>query len=78
MPDTPVALLDLIAGAQGGDVRKIARLISKIEDGGVEAREVMRALATYSGRAHVIGLTGAPGVGKSTTTSGPIPSARVM
>ena len=76
MPDTPVALLDLIAGAQGGDVRKIARLISKIEDGGVEAREVMRALATYSGRAHVIGLTGAPGVGKSTTTSALVTALR--
>ena len=32
-------------------------------------REVARALATYTGRAHVVGLTGAPGVGKSTTTS---------
>ena len=76
MPDTPVALLELIAGAQAGDVRKIARLISKIEDGGVESREVLRALATYSGRAHVIGLTGAPGVGKSTTTSALVTALR--
>ncbi len=32
-------------------------------------REVTAALAPYAGRAHVIGLTGAPGVGKSTSTS---------
>ena len=76
MTDAADAMLELIAGAQAGDVRRIARLISKIEDGGVESREVLRALATYSGRAHVIGLTGAPGVGKSTTTSALVTALR--
>jgi LAO/AO transport system kinase len=49
-------------------------LITLVEDaaagvGGSVLREVMTALAPYAGHAHVIGLTGAPGVGKSTTTS---------
>ena len=76
MPEVRDSLPTLIEGAQAGDVRKIARLISKIEDGGNEAREAMRALAAYSGRAHVIGLTGAPGVGKSTTTSALVTALR--
>lgn len=76
MPEVRDSLRTLIEGAQAGDVRKIARLISKIEDGGDEAREAMRALAAYSGRAHVIGLTGAPGVGKSTTTSALVTALR--
>ena len=76
MPEVRDSLATLIDGAQAGDVRKIARLISKIEDGGNEAREAMRALAAYSGRAHVIGLTGAPGVGKSTTTSALVTALR--
>lgn len=76
MPEVRDSLRTLIEGAQAGDVRMIARLISKIEDGGDEAREAMRALAAYSGRAHVIGLTGAPGVGKSTTTSALVTALR--
>ena len=76
MPEVRDSLATLIDGAQAGDVRKIARLISKIEDGGNEAREAMRALAAYSGQAHVIGLTGAPGVGKSTTTSALVTALR--
>jgi LAO/AO transport system kinase len=47
----------------------VARLISLVEDGHPALREVMALIATDAGRAHVVGLTGAPGVGKSTTTS---------
>ncbi len=67
---------ELIEGAQAGDVRMIARLISRIEDGGPRARVIMRELAGFAGRAHVIGITGAPGVGKSTTTSALISALR--
>jgi LAO/AO transport system kinase len=59
----------LVAAAQGGHPRAVARLISLVEDAAPELRSVMAALAPLTGRAHVIGLTGAPGVGKSTTTS---------
>lgn len=44
-----------------GEQRDIARLISRIEDGANDAREAMQALAGFAGRAHVIGVTGAPG-----------------
>lgn len=40
-----------------------------VEDASPQLREVMAALAPYAGRAHVVGLTGPPGVGKSTSTN---------
>ncbi|MFH1243150.1 MAG: methylmalonyl Co-A mutase-associated GTPase MeaB [Pseudomonadota bacterium] len=49
-----------------GDVRSVARLIRDIDDGMPEVREVLKGLYPYTGRAYVIGITGAPGVGKST------------
>lgn len=49
-----------------GDRRALARLISLIEDDGSPAREALAALHPHTGRAHVIGVTGAPGTGKST------------
>ena len=47
----------------------MARLISLVEDGHPALRELMAALAPHSGTAHVIGITGSPGVGKSTSTN---------
>ena len=47
----------------------MARLISLVEDGHPALRELMAALAPHSGTAHVIGITGPPGVGKSTSTN---------
>ncbi|WP_425543708.1 methylmalonyl Co-A mutase-associated GTPase MeaB, partial [Nocardioides aquaticus] len=58
----------LVAGAREGDQRCVARLVSLVEDASPLLREVMAALAPLTGRAHVVGLTGPPGVGKSTTT----------
>jgi len=55
--------------ARGGEPRAVARLVSMVEDASPQLREVMTALAPYAGRAHVVGLTGPPGVGKSTSTS---------
>ncbi len=46
--------------------RALARQISQLEDEPLEAREILRQLYPYTGRAYVIGLTGAPGTGKST------------
>ncbi|WP_207023636.1 methylmalonyl Co-A mutase-associated GTPase MeaB [Phycicoccus sp. DTK01] len=59
----------LVSAAREGSPRAVARLISLVEDAHPALREVMAALAPDSGRAHVVGLTGAPGVGKSTTTN---------
>jgi LAO/AO transport system kinase len=49
-----------------GDVRTVARLIRDIDDGIPEVRETLKALYAHTGRAYVIGITGAPGVGNST------------
>ena len=49
-----------------GDVRSVARLIRDIDDGIPEVRESLKGLYPYTGNAYVIGITGAPGVGKST------------
>ena len=59
----------VIERALAGDGRALARLVSLAENGGPELRAVMKALAPLTGRARVIGLTGAPGVGKSTVTA---------
>jgi LAO/AO transport system kinase len=49
-----------------GDRRSLARALSIVEDGGPEASWLVRKLFPHSGRAHLIGVTGSPGVGKST------------
>lgn len=51
-----------------GEVRTAARLMRKLDDGRPEAREILKELYRHSGRAHIIGITGSPGVGKSTLT----------
>jgi LAO/AO transport system kinase len=66
----------LIAGARAGRARDIARLISLIEDGAETVPALMRELAAEAGAARVIGITGSPGVGKSTTTSALISALR--
>lgn len=51
---------------RAGDVRTVARLIRDIDDGMPEVRNVLKELYPYTGKAYVVGITGAPGVGKST------------
>ncbi|MFE6866540.1 methylmalonyl Co-A mutase-associated GTPase MeaB [Kitasatospora sp. NPDC057692] len=59
----------LVEQARQGRPRAVARLISLVENAAPELREVMAALAPYTGHAYTVGLTGSPGVGKSTSTS---------
>ncbi|MGX1673883.1 methylmalonyl Co-A mutase-associated GTPase MeaB [Streptomyces sp. NPDC055400] len=59
----------LVAQAREGRPRAVARLISLVEGASPQLREVMAALAPLAGHAYVVGLTGSPGVGKSTSTS---------
>jgi LAO/AO transport system kinase len=59
----------LVEGARAGEARSVARLISLVEDGSPALREVAAALSPHAGHAQVLGLTGSPGVGKSTTTT---------
>jgi LAO/AO transport system kinase len=49
-----------------GDVRTVARLIRDIDDQVAGIRDVLKALYVHTGKAYVIGITGSPGVGKST------------
>ncbi|MYT72401.1 MULTISPECIES: methylmalonyl Co-A mutase-associated GTPase MeaB [unclassified Streptomyces] len=65
MQDVPT----LVAQAREGRPRAVARLISLVEGASPQLREVMAALAPLTGNAYVVGLTGSPGVGKSTSTS---------
>ena len=49
-----------------GDIRAVAKLIRDIDDKVPEARELLKDLYPFTGRAYVVGITGSPGVGKST------------
>ncbi len=64
-----IDVTDLVTRAKAGEARSVARLITLVETESDHLRQVSAALAPLVGRAHVIGLTGSPGVGKSTTTS---------
>jgi LAO/AO transport system kinase len=66
----------LVEQARAGSPRAVARLITLVEDGHPALREVMAALLPHTGSAYVIGLTGSPGVGKSTTTAALVASYR--
>lgn len=59
----------LVDRARGGDHRAVARLISMVENDSPDLRAVMAALVPHAEHTRVIGLTGSPGVGKSTTTA---------
>jgi LAO/AO transport system kinase len=67
---------DLVARARAGEARAVARLISLVEDASPLLREVMAGLAPYTGRAQIVGITGSPGVGKSTSTSALVKALR--
>jgi len=59
---------ELLARADAGDQRALARAITLVEEGGERGDELLRALRPRTGRAAVVGITGAPGSGKSTLT----------
>src|SRR6185503_17191941 len=56
------SLIDRIAAGEPGAV---ARAISKVEDGSADSAELMKQLFPRTGRALIVGITGAPGAGKS-------------
>lgn len=56
----------LVAGVLAGERRRVAQAITLVETAGSTARSIMNRLYRHTGRAHVIGVTGSPGTGKST------------
>jgi LAO/AO transport system kinase len=62
----PVAIDHWAEQVRAGDVRAISRAVTAIEDRSPEAEEILRQLFPFTGNAYRIGVTGAPGTGKST------------
>jgi LAO/AO transport system kinase len=73
MADDPA---DLLARARSGDRSALARLLTIVERGGPDARAVGRLSYGAGGAAYTVGITGAPGAGKSTLTSALLREAR--
>jgi len=69
---------ELFASAVNGDRGALARLLSLIERGGDDARTIGRLTYPKSGNAYTVGITGAPGAGKSTLTSAVIGHLRAQ
>lgn len=65
----PVDVPALVEQARAGSPRALGRLLTLVENAHPALREVMALLAPHTGQARIIGLTGSPGVGKSTSTS---------
>ena len=61
-----IASTDLLPRIEKGETFAVARLISRAEAGVAEAREALGSIYRRAGRAHVVGITGVPGSGKST------------
>lgn len=60
--------MDIVERLRAGDRRAVARAISLVEDGSPDLADIVRAISPHTGGAYVVGLTGSPGVGKSTLT----------
>jgi LAO/AO transport system kinase len=67
---------ELVAGVLAGDRRALARSISLVEDGAAEAEQLVREVYPRTGRAASIGVTGPPGVGKSSLVSALVAEVR--
>jgi LAO/AO transport system kinase len=67
---------ELAESVRAGDTRALARAISLVERGDPSAGELVRLLFPHTGHAHVIGVTGSPGVGKSSLISALVEEVR--
>jgi LAO/AO transport system kinase len=67
---------DLAERARGGDRRSLARLLTEVENRTLAAETALRILYPLAGSAHLVGVTGAPGAGKSTLVAALVSEAR--
>lgn len=72
----PGSISGLFAEADKGSRAALAKLLSFVERGGPKAREVGRVVFPRGGHGYTVGLTGAPGAGKSTLTAGLVAALR--
>ena len=66
----------LAEAARGGDRRALARLLTEVENRTAAGEAALRELYAQAGRAHLVGITGAPGAGKSTLVAALVGEAR--
>jgi LAO/AO transport system kinase len=71
-----VKVSQVAEGVLAGDRRAVARAISMVEDGSDDLAELSRAIFGQSGKAYTVGLTGSPGVGKSSLAEQLVRAAR--
>jgi LAO/AO transport system kinase len=64
-----VPSIELVPDVLAGSVLAIARMISRAESGYEEAAQALAEIYKHSGKAHIVGITGVPGAGKSTLVS---------
>ncbi len=75
-PDPIAVARELTEQALAGDRRALARILTAVENRTAVAEAALRTLYPMAGRAHVVGITGAPGSGKSTLVAALIAEAR--
>ena len=66
MPKEIRSIAALYEAARAGERRALGRLLTKVERGGTEADEISELAHRDAGTAHIVGITGSPGAGKST------------
>lgn len=67
---------ELLEQALQGQIRAIARLITRVENSPAAAEQAIQALYPFTGKAHVVGITGSPGAGKSTVVNALVKTLR--
>jgi LAO/AO transport system kinase len=66
----PTSISSWVDEIRGGNLRALSQAITAVENRTPESQPLLRALFAYSGRARMVGITGAPGAGKSTLVDG--------
>ncbi len=67
---------ELLEQVRQGQIRAIARLITQVENSPTAAEQAIQALYPFTGKAHVVGITGSPGAGKSTVVNALVKTLR--
>jgi LAO/AO transport system kinase len=75
-PEPTERARELTGAATTGDRRALARLLTAVENRSPVAEAALRQLYPMAGKAHLVGITGAPGAGKSTLVAALIAEAR--